>query len=83
MTATLRSFVDGDLSHAVPLQAVTEATQAILPDGRATVLLAADAVGSAEVVAGSPAVARRSARSTWRPAARCRCGCPRGRSSCR
>ena len=55
VTATLRSFVGGDVSHAVPLPVVTEATQAILPElgaqGRATVLLAADAVGSAEVLA--------------------------------
>jgi hypothetical protein len=49
VTATLRSFVDGDVSHAVPVAAVTEATQAILPAGRATVLLTSDSVGSAEV----------------------------------
>ena len=55
VTATLRSFVDGDLSHAVPLPVVTEATQAIVPEigprATATVLLTGDAVGSAEVLA--------------------------------
>jgi hypothetical protein len=55
VTATLRSFVGGDVSHAVPLPVVTEATQAILPElgpkGRATVVLGSDAVGSAEVLA--------------------------------
>ena len=55
MTATLRSFVDGDVSHAVPLDPVSDMTQAIVPSvgdsGRATVLLAGDAVGSAEVLA--------------------------------
>ena len=34
VTATLRSFVDGDVSHSVPLPEVTERRpQAILPDG--------------------------------------------------
>ncbi len=55
VTATLRSFVDGDLSHAVPLPVVTEETQAIVPEvrprARATVMLTGDAVGSAEVLA--------------------------------
>jgi len=55
VTATLRSFVDGDVSHAVPLDPVSEMTQAIVPavgdSGRATVLLTGDAVGSAEVLA--------------------------------
>jgi hypothetical protein len=55
VTATLRSFVGGDVSHAVPLPVVTEATQSLLPElgpkGRATVVLSSDAVGSAEVVA--------------------------------
>jgi hypothetical protein len=55
VTATLRSFVEGDVSHAIPLPAVTDATQAILPkvspDGQVTVLLTGDAVGSAEVLA--------------------------------
>ena len=50
VTATLRSFVDGDVSHSVPLQAVVQATQAIVPEGRATLLLSAEEVGSAEVV---------------------------------
>ncbi|MEO6512326.1 MAG: DUF5719 family protein [Nocardioides sp.] len=55
VTATLRSFVGGDVSHAVPLPVVTQATQAILPElgpsGSATVLLGSDSVGSAEVLA--------------------------------
>jgi hypothetical protein len=51
VTATLRSFVAGDLSHSVPATAFTEPTQAILPEGRGTVLLSPSAVGSAEVVA--------------------------------
>jgi len=51
VTATLRSFVDGDVSHAVPLPLVTGATQAVLPEGRATVLLASEVVSSAEVLA--------------------------------
>jgi hypothetical protein len=51
VTATLRSFVAGDLSHSVPLTAFAEPTQAILPEGRGTVLLSSSAVGSAEVVA--------------------------------
>ena len=54
LTATLRSFVDGDVSHAVPLPTVTEATQVILPAGRATVLLSSASVGSAEVLARLP-----------------------------
>jgi len=55
VTATLRSFVDGDLSHAVPLPVVTDATQAVVPEvgprARAAVLLSGDAVGSAQVLA--------------------------------
>jgi hypothetical protein len=51
VTATLRSFVDGDLSHTVPLPLLTGATQTILPDGQATVVLAGEGVGSAEVLA--------------------------------
>lgn len=51
VTATLRSFIVGDLSHAVPLTSFAEPTQAVLPAGRATVLLSSSAVGSAEVVA--------------------------------
>jgi hypothetical protein len=51
LTASLRSFVEGDLSHAVPVVTVAEATQVILPEGRSTVLLRADSVGSAEVLA--------------------------------
>jgi hypothetical protein len=51
VTATLRSFVDGDVSHAVPLPEVSRATQAIPPAGQATVVLSAETVGSAEVVA--------------------------------
>ena len=55
VTATLRSFVDGDLSHAVPLPAVTDATQAIVPElgprATGTVLLTSNTVGSAEVLA--------------------------------
>ena len=54
LTATLRSFVDGDVSHAVPLPTVTETTQVILPAGRATVLLSSASVGSAEVLARLP-----------------------------
>jgi hypothetical protein len=51
LTASLRSFVDGDVSHAVPLETFAEATRAILPEGRATVLLSSESVGSAEVLA--------------------------------
>jgi Family of unknown function (DUF5719) len=51
VTATLRSFVGGDLSHTVPLASLAQPTQSILPPGRATVLLSSSAVGSAEVVA--------------------------------
>jgi hypothetical protein len=54
LTATLRSFVDGDVSHAVPLTPVSAPTQAILPRGVATVLLSSPSVGSAEVVARLP-----------------------------
>jgi hypothetical protein len=50
VTATLRSFVDGDVSHTVPLPPVTDATQVVVPEGQGIVLLAADEVGSAEVV---------------------------------
>jgi hypothetical protein len=55
VTATLRSFVDGDVSHAVPVEPVADATQVLLPElgprGRAAVVLSGDAVGSAEVLA--------------------------------
>ncbi len=51
VTATLRSFVSGDLSHAVPLTTFGEETQAILPRGRSTVVLNARSVTSAEIVA--------------------------------
>ena len=50
VTATLRSFVDGDVSHAVPASTFDEPTQVTLPQGRATVLLTPHSVGSAEVV---------------------------------
>jgi hypothetical protein len=51
VTATLRSFVGGDVSHSVPLTMFAEPTQALLPPGRGSVLLSSSAVGSAEVVA--------------------------------
>jgi hypothetical protein len=55
VTATLRSFVGGDVSHAVPLPPVTEPTQVLLPElgpkGRGTVALSGDSVGSAQVTA--------------------------------
>lgn len=55
VTATLRSFVGGDVSHAVPLPLVADATLALVPEvgpqGRATVLVTSDGVGSAEVLA--------------------------------
>jgi Family of unknown function (DUF5719) len=51
VTATLRSFVGGDLAHAVPLSPFAETTEAILPRGRSTVLLSSSSVGAAEVVA--------------------------------
>jgi hypothetical protein len=51
VTATLRSFVDGDISHAVPLVPISAATQVILPAGQGTVLLTSEAVGSAKVLA--------------------------------
>ncbi len=50
VTATLRSFVEGDLSHAVPLTPFSATTQALLPGGRSTVLLSAATVSAAEVV---------------------------------
>jgi hypothetical protein len=50
VTATLRSFVAGDISDAVPLTPFSEATQAILPDGQSTVLLSSAFVAAAEVV---------------------------------
>jgi hypothetical protein len=55
VTATLRSFVDGDLSHTVPLPAVADATLVIVPQigprATGTVLLTGSTVGSAEVLA--------------------------------
>ena len=39
------------MSLSVPSSVVTEATQSVLPEGRATVLLTSDTVGSAEVLA--------------------------------
>jgi hypothetical protein len=55
LTATLRSFVGGDVSHAVPLPLVADATQTLVPElgpqGTATVLVGSDGVGSAEVLA--------------------------------
>ena len=54
VTATLRSFVAGDVSHAGPVTPFAEQTQAILPEGRSTVLLSASSVGGAEVVARLP-----------------------------
>ena len=51
VTASLRSFVEGDVSLSAPSSVVTEPTQAVLPEGRATVLLSSDTVSSAEVLA--------------------------------
>lgn len=54
VTATLRSFVAGDVSHAVPVAPVTSGTESILPvvaDATVTALLAGIGVGSAKVVA--------------------------------
>lgn len=54
VTATLRSFVEGDLSHAVAGTRVSTATTVIVPGGRQRLVFAdADAVGVATVVARS------------------------------
>ncbi|GAB3773855.1 hypothetical protein FB382_000642 [Nocardioides ginsengisegetis] len=54
VTATLRSFVGGDLSHATPGSAVTEDTAAVVPIGGKRLLLAgASGVGVVTVVATS------------------------------
>lgn len=54
VTATLRSFVEGDLSHAVPGTRVSAPTTVIVPGGVQRLVLAdADAVGAATVVARS------------------------------
>lgn len=50
VTATLRSFVGGDVSHTVPLPTLTASTRVILLTGRATVVLSGDSVGTAEVL---------------------------------
>ena len=84
VTATLRSFVAGDLSHTVPLPVLTGQTQTILPDGRATVVLAGEGVGTAEVLArldggGKKVVTVELAPGRDAP----RCDCRRGPCSCR
>ncbi len=54
VTATLRSFVDGDLSHATSGTPVTTGSTVIVPEGDKQVLLAdADGVGAVTVVARS------------------------------
>jgi len=53
VTATLRSFVAGDVSHVVPLPSVIERTEAIVPRApgdSATLLVTGDRVGTATVV---------------------------------
>jgi hypothetical protein len=62
VTATLRSFVRGDVSHSVPLTTFAEPTQLVLPEGRARVLLGSSLVGAAEVVS-TRADGREKARS--------------------
>ncbi|GGO77818.1 DUF5719 family protein [Nocardioides deserti] len=52
VTATLRSFVGGDLAHAVPTAGVETATVAAVPPGRKRLVLAgATSTGVVEVVA--------------------------------
>ncbi|WKN47567.1 DUF5719 family protein [Nocardioides sp. Arc9.136] len=52
VTATLRSFVGGDLAHAVPSEPVTEPTVAVVPPGRKRLVLSgATSTGVVEVVA--------------------------------
>lgn len=52
VTATLRSFVDGDLAHAVPGDEVASSTVAVVPAGRKRLVLAgATSTGVVEVVA--------------------------------
>lgn len=52
VTATLRSFVGGDLAHAVPATAFSSSTTALLPAGRKRLVLAgAGSTGAVEVVA--------------------------------
>jgi len=54
VTTTLRSFVDGDLSHAVPAQPLTEATTVIAAPGEKRLLLGgADRAGVVTVRATS------------------------------
>lgn len=54
VTATVRSFVDGDLSHAVAGTPVSTSTTAIVPGGQHRLVLAgADAVGVVTVVSRS------------------------------
>ena len=54
VTATLRSFVDGDLSHATSGTPVTTGSTVVVPEGDKQVLLAAaDGVGAVTVVARS------------------------------
>jgi hypothetical protein len=55
VTATLRSVVDEDISHAVPVTASAEPMTALLPTGDASVVIAdADAVGTVTVTSFAP-----------------------------
>ena len=50
VTAALRSVIDGDLSHAVPVTPTGETTTALVPDGNASVVFAdAEGVGTVTV----------------------------------
>lgn len=52
VSTTLRTYVDGDLSHAVPDPALTGAATVLVPEGEKQLLLAgATGAGSVEVVA--------------------------------
>ena len=52
VTATLRQTVDGDLTHAVPLERIEDASAVLVPRGATRLLLAdAGATGSVRVVA--------------------------------
>ena len=74
VTATLRSFVGGDLSHAVAGEAVSSPTTVVLPTGSKQLLLSgADKVGVVTVVAhtagGKELVSRRIELNPGRGAA--------------
>ncbi len=64
VTASLRSVIDGDLSHAVPVTPSGEAMTALVPEGTGSVLFAdADGVGTVTVTSFD-ADGKRLARKT-------------------